>query len=173
MLRSWIVTATLVACIPSIGFAQRPQLSATLRDADSAAAYVVTMAVMTGLGAPLSLVVLAPTETPWRISVPDSTASIWRRVRQGLETLLRARPVRSADSSFRFLEIVLYPMRGDTLDFYFTVGERWRCSPTGWLEASYTYLARTQRVAHSANAWEQPRILETRHAGPGFCSGLE
>ena len=147
-----MLTMMLAVCGPAMSSAQTRPPTAKAEMTDSTIARLVTSAVIGKLGLPLSGVVLDSANVPWRVSVPDSTVPIWRRVQDGLEILLRARPVTPADVSTQFLEISLYPMRGDTLDFHFTIGERWRCYPlaatrrkyplpptptTGWLESSY------------------------------------
>lgn len=107
--------------------------------------------------------VFAPASRPWMIHIPDSSLSAWRTARTGLYTMLRARPVNAADSSYTAIEFGPITFRGDTLVGSFGITRYGYCRPSPRLVgaaglragSSEGYRVRAVRIG---GFWQSPKV---------------
>ena len=79
----------------------------------------------------------APTEEAWSVTLPDSTPS-WLRLHDHLMRILRARPVRADDDSFRELYVGPLRVTGDTARVELRTSFTRKCPGSTWVTGSGT-----------------------------------
>lgn len=144
--------------------AQRPS-AASAGVADTAVVRLLSPGLIRGLDNSIARLLFDSTPTPWSISIPDSTSSVWRDLSSSLFSLLRAREIAPTDTAHRYLDISPVVMKGDTLVARFSVGSRWRCPDGKWTGHSTGY--ELTAVRHGSS-WEYPKTRPVLY-GDGMC----
>lgn len=136
---------------PIDAHAQRPALNADVV-ADTGAIHAVVVGVIHGMSWEIAAGAMATESRPWRVRVPDGTATIWKAVKSRLYEVLHARPISSADTLAGFLTFSRVTVRGDSLFTFFTVGQLELCGKR-WVESGTTVELISVR---SNGMWPQP-----------------